>query len=231
MVLGRGLHQGSQLSSIIFLHVAQVFTVKLVFNREISGVNIDGVAILLSLFAEDTDMFIEAIRINDQINPDAVFDCGSLEGLALKLSRNNNCSFVLNDELQTLLELIEGGGKGPGERARFLTLHGGGSWTKTTQSKGNRAINETKVQICAFTQPENMATFGRNKLNQVDGLFSRFLVSVPKDVFLMRKDISEAVTTMPSISKPYRSGKRSLDVDALPHMNSQIYSSEERPSR
>ena len=60
MVLGRGLHQGSQLSSIIFLHVAQVFTVKLVFNREISGVNIDGVAILLSLFAEDTDMFLEA---------------------------------------------------------------------------------------------------------------------------------------------------------------------------
>ena len=44
-----------------------------------------------------------------------------------------------------------------------------------------------------------MATFGRNKLNQIDGLFSRFLVSVPKDVFLMRKDISEAVTTMPSI--------------------------------
>ena len=70
---------------------------------------------------------IKTIRINDQINPDAVFDCGSLEGLALKLSRNNNCCIVLNDELQTLLELIEGGGKGSGERARFLTLHGGGS--------------------------------------------------------------------------------------------------------
>ena len=117
-------------------------------------------------------------NLADQINPDAVFDCGSLEGLALKLSRNNNCCIVLNDQLQTLLELIEGGGKGSGERARFLTLHGGGSWTKTTQSKGNRAINETRVQICAFTQPENMATFGRNKLNQIDGLFSRFLVRI-----------------------------------------------------
>ena len=60
VVLGRGLHQGSPLSPILFLLVAQVFTVKLVSNREISGLNIDGVAILLSLFDDDTDMFLEA---------------------------------------------------------------------------------------------------------------------------------------------------------------------------
>ena len=58
--LGRGLHQGSPLSPILFLLIAQVFTAKLECNQSIHGISVNGVDLLLSLFADDTDMFLKA---------------------------------------------------------------------------------------------------------------------------------------------------------------------------
>ena len=58
--ISRGLHQGSPLSHILFLLVAQVFTNRLENRPDIKGIDIDGVNILLSLFADDTDIFLEA---------------------------------------------------------------------------------------------------------------------------------------------------------------------------
>ena len=58
--LGRGLHQGSPLSPILFLLIAQVFSSKLEHNSNIRGIKINGINILLSLFADDTDIFLEA---------------------------------------------------------------------------------------------------------------------------------------------------------------------------
>ena len=58
--LGRGLHQGSPLSPILFLLVAQAFTNKLHMNEIVRGVHINGIDILSSLYADDTDLFLEA---------------------------------------------------------------------------------------------------------------------------------------------------------------------------
>ena len=54
--ISRGLHQGSPLSPILFFLVAQMFTRKIENNPEIEGIQINGVVILLSLFADDTDL-------------------------------------------------------------------------------------------------------------------------------------------------------------------------------
>ena len=56
----RGLHQGSPLSPILFLMIAQVFSKKLKIIHDITGFAIQGIYILLSLFADDTDIFLQA---------------------------------------------------------------------------------------------------------------------------------------------------------------------------
>ena len=58
--LGRGLHQGSPLSPILFLLIAQIFTRKLELSNCINGMKVNGIDILLSLFADDADLFLEA---------------------------------------------------------------------------------------------------------------------------------------------------------------------------
>lgn len=58
--IGRGLHQGSPLSPILFLITAQVFTKRLEDNTEVKGISIDFCKLLQSLFADDTDLFLAA---------------------------------------------------------------------------------------------------------------------------------------------------------------------------
>ena len=58
--IGRGLHQGSPLSPVLFLLVAQIFSSKLENRQDIKGIAISGINILLSLFADDTDLFLKA---------------------------------------------------------------------------------------------------------------------------------------------------------------------------
>ena len=55
----KGLHQGSPLSPVLFLLISQVLTKRLEINQDVKGLNISGVDILISLFADDTDLFLE----------------------------------------------------------------------------------------------------------------------------------------------------------------------------
>ena len=58
--LRRGVHQGSPLSPVLFLFIAQTFTKNVERNENIVGLTIEGVEILQSLFADDTDQFLKA---------------------------------------------------------------------------------------------------------------------------------------------------------------------------
>ena len=66
-----------------------------------------------------------------------------------------------HDELQTLLDLVNNGAKSSSERARFLTFHGGYSWNKTTKSHSDRCLRETRLNVCAFTQPSNLYAYSQ----------------------------------------------------------------------
>ena len=58
--LSRCLHQGSPLSPISFILVAQVFFNRLFQSQDITGLSIRGVDVLLSLFPDNTDIFLQA---------------------------------------------------------------------------------------------------------------------------------------------------------------------------
>ena len=60
--LSRDLHQGSPLNPILFLLISQIFSNKLEQCQDIIGLSIQGVAVLLSLFADDTDIFLQATK-------------------------------------------------------------------------------------------------------------------------------------------------------------------------
>ena len=107
----RGLHQGSPLSPVLFLLVAQVFSSKIISNKNISGLNIHGVDILMSLFADDTDMFLQAECSNVKEVMAELTSFGMLAGCKANIDKTK-CILLGksrdNDALKYILKCIYG---------------------------------------------------------------------------------------------------------------------------
>ena len=82
------------------------------------------------------------------------------------------------------------------ERSRVLSLHNASTWSKVTKTYGYAKIDDPRFNIFGFSQNENVINFGQNFT--VDGLFQRFLCAMPKEVYIYRHEIKEAMTNAKS---------------------------------
>lgn len=57
--ISRSVHQGSPISSFLFLIAGQILTYLVKTNPKIKGINLNGTEYVISQFADDTDMFLE----------------------------------------------------------------------------------------------------------------------------------------------------------------------------
>ena len=87
--LMRGLHQGSPLSPILFLIVAQVFSFKIQRDPNIKGLSVGGVVNLLSLFADDTDIFLEPSARGVQLVVEELETFGRVSGCRPNIAKTH----------------------------------------------------------------------------------------------------------------------------------------------
>ena len=85
----KGLHQGSPLSPVLFLLVSQVLTGKITSNPNIRGLKISGVDILNSLFADDTDLFLEPSASSVKAVIDELIDFGRYSGCKPNINKTS----------------------------------------------------------------------------------------------------------------------------------------------
>ena len=118
------------------------------------------------------------------------FDSGTLEGLMQSMRANNGCIMGCYDEFATFNDNLDKGNSGSSEKARYLSLYSGSSWSKRTKTSGCLEMNDPRFHMFAFTQPYYAAQFARNNLH--DGFYQRFLLSLPREVYVkidQKKDL------------------------------------------
>ena len=113
------------------------------------------------------------------------FDSGTLEGLMQSMRLNNGTVMACHDEFSTFNDSLDKGNSGSCEKSRYLSLYSGASWSKKTKTSGNIEVIDPRLNMFAFTQPYYAAQFARNNLS--DGFYQRFLISVPREVYVKRK--------------------------------------------
>ena len=121
----------------------------------------------------------------DNINNDKashLFDSGTMEGLMQAMRLNNGCILGCHDEFACFNDNLDKGSSGSSERARYLSLYSGSSWSRKTKTSGCIEMTDPRYSMIAFTQPFYATQFAMK--NKMDGFFQRFLVSVPKETYI-----------------------------------------------
>lgn len=125
------------------------------------------------------------------------FDSGTLEGLLNTLRENDGSVFAAVDEFSTFLDSLDRGSNGNADRARYLSLWSGSSWSKRTKLDGLEEITEPRYQMTSFYQNYFMISHIANDVHY-DGFFSRFLIASPSEVYVtLQKKIGAALADDP----------------------------------
>ena len=132
----------------------------------------------------------------DKIRSPLKFDTGSNDGLMLALQQNKGSVISTNDEFQNLLDNINTN-SGNLERSRVLSLYNAKTWSKVTKTYGHVIVEDPRFTILGFTQNENVVKFGQDYTT--DGFFQRYLVVMPKEVYIYRQEIKEAINSAKSV--------------------------------
>ena len=105
------------------------------------------------------------------------------------MRENNGCIICANDEFANFYESLEKGSTSNFEKSRFLSLYSCTSWAKKTKSNGSYQMDDPRFNFVSFTQPFYATNFA--KTNVHDGFFQRFMISIPEEVYITRKQKKE----------------------------------------
>ena len=122
-----------------------------------------------------------------------LFDTGTLEGLMKGMQDNNGCILSANDEFASFNDSFEKSSSSNLERSRFLSLYSCSNWQRITKNSGCYTLEDPRFNLIAFTQPYYAANFAKNY--NTDGFFQRFLISVPEEKFVTRKEKKDMMKT------------------------------------
>ena len=121
-----------------------------------------------------------------------IFDTGTSEGLMMAMHDNNGTILSSKDEFASFNISFDKTSSSNMEKSRFLSLYSCTPWSRTTKTNGVMSIQDPRFNLISFTQPLYMATFAKNSTS--DGFFQRFLTSVPKEMFIKRREKKAMLT-------------------------------------
>ena len=73
-------------------------------------------------------------------------------------------------------------------------------FSKHTKTVNNLIVTDPRFNIIAYTQPTTAANFAK-KQHTDDGFFQRFLVTLPREVFVFSKDVGTCQEELAKESK------------------------------
>ena len=120
------------------------------------------------------------------------FESGTNDGLLMSLQDNNGCLISLQDEFSSFYENLD---KTPSsiEKKKLLSMYNADVLCKATKTGGYKIIDQPHFNIFGFTQVSDLIETAQEKSNLKSGFIQRFMLCVPKDVYVFKKDVKAAV--------------------------------------